>query len=131
MNNWEKPIYLASPYTHPDEPVMEGRYREIVRIAAELFKDGKVFFCPIAQSHVLKEIAGLQGSWKEFSKFDCAFIRNSSEVLVATMDGWLESVGVQAEIQFAKKVGIPVRYLDPETLSITKYPKTQELQNGN
>ncbi len=29
-----------------------------------------------------------------------------------TIDGWLESVGVQAEIQIAAELDMPIRYVD-------------------
>ena len=32
-------------------------------------------------------------------------------LMVLMLDGWVESVGVQAEIKIAKELGIPVQYI--------------------
>lgn len=54
----------------------------------------------------------IKGDWTYWERFDTAFIRACSKLVVAKMDGWKESVGVQAEIKIAESLGLPVEYLE-------------------
>ena len=59
--------YLASPYsvTWPVSKqsavtIRDRRYRKVCRKAAQLMKEGKLIFCPIAHSHPI-EVIGMGG----------------------------------------------------------------------
>jgi hypothetical protein len=39
------------------------------------------------------------------------------------MEGWKDSVGLQAEIKLAKKFGKPIKYVHTKTLTLTSEPK--------
>jgi len=54
---------------------------------------------------------GLPLNWKFWEQFDRAFLVRSDEVVVLTLPGWRESVGVAAEIQIAREFGKPFSYL--------------------
>lgn len=41
-------------------------------------------------------------------------------VLVDNDGAWTRSVGVQAEITFAEKIGKPIKYINPNTFQVTK-----------
>jgi len=111
-----KLIYLASPYSDKDPKVQTSRYKLITKVAAYLtLNTGNCFFLPITQSYQLvKMIPALGGSFANWRDIDLYAISKSDEVWVVTMDGWKESVGVTAEIKFAIKSGIPVKYFDVE-----------------
>lgn len=113
-------IYLASPYSHPDPAVREQRFRAACQAAVALLHAGRVVFSPIAHSHPLAQ-HGLPGNWHFWERYDRAFLERCDEVLVLMLDGWEESVGVQAEIRIARELGKPVRYLAPDlaTVSLT------------
>jgi hypothetical protein len=67
----------------------------------------------------------LPGNWEYWKEMDEAFIKISGKVLVITLKGWKESVGVNAEMEIAKKYGVPIEYIDPEPyISFSK-------ENGN
>jgi nucleoside 2-deoxyribosyltransferase len=102
-------IYLASPYSHPDPAVREQRFREACRAAAELLRDGHAVISPIAHSHPLTQ-HGLPGDWEFWEHYDRELIARCDEVVVLMLDGWHESVGVQAEIRIAQQLGKRVRY---------------------
>jgi len=106
-------IYLASPYSHPDAAVRETRFRDACRAAAKLMRLGHVVFSPIAHGHCICE-HGLPTDWRFWEPFDRSQLERCDEVVVLMLDGWRESVGVQAEIQIADEVGKPVRYLAPD-----------------
>ena len=108
--------YLASPYSHPDPEIRERRFKEICKIASVLIMGGNVLFCPISMSHPIQEYGHTKSTWEFWEAIDTKFLELSDELLVITMDGWEESIGVQAEIKIARDLGLPIRYLDPKTL---------------
>lgn len=106
-------VYLASPYSHPDAIVREDRFKQICAIAGKLMEDGNVIFCPIAMSHpIALAHPVLPTDWLYWETFDTEFIRASEKLIVAMMDGWESSTGVNAEIAIANEIGIPVEYLE-------------------
>lgn len=116
-------IYLASPYSHKEKVIMTQREREITVIAGKLFaqKRATAIFCPITQSAPITRVTKtLLGCWQTWQVNDLAFIDSCTELWIATMPGWLESVGVQAELEYAKQLGKPIKLLDPDTLELTE-----------
>lgn len=106
-------IYLASPYSHPDPAVREFRFREACRAAAKFMRCGQPVFSPIAHGHCICTY-GLPTDWRFWEPFDRRQLERCDEVVVLMLDGWQESVGVQAEIRIAGEYGKPVRYVAPE-----------------
>lgn len=106
-------IYLASPYSSPSAVVRRCRYWEACRAAASLIRSGHVVFSPIVHSHPLVE-HGLPLDWTWWERIDREFLVRCDEVIVLTLDGWEQSLGVAAEIRLAEELGKPVRYLEPE-----------------
>jgi len=107
-------IYLASPYSHPDSDVHEHRYREACYTTASLLRVGHVVYSPIIHSHPLVE-HGLPTDWTFWQQTDRELLRRCDEVIVLTLVGWRESIGVAAEIALARDLGKPVRYLAADT----------------
>jgi len=107
-------IYLASPYTHPDPAVRDARFHAVCRCAAVMIGHGEMVFSPVAHSHPITA-AGLPTDWAFWERFDRVFLGMCSEVVVLTLDGWRESKGVRAEIEIARRMGKPVRFIDPLT----------------
>jgi hypothetical protein len=104
-------IYLASPYSHPDPTVRARRFRATCQAAAKLIRDGHVVFAPISHSHPMTEF-GLPADWQFWERHDIEFLRRCNELVVLKLDGWRESRGVQAEIDLALEMDLPIRYLD-------------------
>ena len=109
-------IYLASPYSHPDPNVREQRYQAACRATAELLRSGEPAFSPIVHSHVLVRF-GLPGDWEFWQRSDRALLCRCQRLVVLTLDGWRESRGVQAEIDLAIELDLPIGYLAPERIS--------------
>ena len=105
------PIYLASPFSHPDPAVQKQRYEAACRAAAELTRQGKTTFSPIVLSYNLCHY-GLPLDWRFWQRHDLKFLAMCSEVVVLKFDEWEKSVGVQAEIAAARAMGKPVTFLD-------------------
>jgi hypothetical protein len=104
-------VYLASPYSHEHAWMRELRYREACRITAALMNLGLVVFSPIAHGHGIAKLFQLPTAWQYWQQSCEAMVGRSQYVFVADMGGWRESVGVQKEIEFAKKRAIPVSLL--------------------
>jgi hypothetical protein len=102
--------YLASPYSHPDPAVREARFHAACRAAADLIRAGVIVFSPVVHSHPLVPY-GLPTGWDYWERFDRAALARCDAVAVLTLDGWEDSVGVQAEVAIAGEWGLPVRYV--------------------
>ena len=105
-------LYVAAPYSHEDPAVREARFDAVCRLTAELIRQGKPAFSPVAYSHPLCRY-GLPLSWDFWQKHDLRFLEMCSEVVVLKLPGWTQSVGVQAEIAAARAMGKPVTFLEP------------------
>lgn len=104
--------YLASPYSkYPAGP--DAAHADVCRLAADLFKAGHIVYSPIAHTHVIATIGGLELGFEQWARFDEAMIAASAGMIVAMMDGWGESDGIKAEIAICERLGKPIRYLDP------------------
>lgn len=104
-------IYLASPYTHPDPVVREDRFHIVCRAAGHFMAKGHKIFSPIAHTHpicVAKELPFEFGFWAELDK---EMIRLCDEFWILQMDGWRESKGIAAELDYANSLGKPVKYV--------------------
>ncbi len=103
-------IYLASPYSHPDASVRQQRFESACRAAATLICRGKTVFSPIAHSHAICAF-GVPLDWRFWARHDRRYLEVCDEMVVLMLDGWRESVGVQAEMAIARELGKPVTYL--------------------
>jgi hypothetical protein len=112
-------IYLASPYSHPKVEIVQARFRAACRATAKLMAQGHHVFSPIAHSHMVAMIGDLRLAWEFWSQIDYEWIRLCGCVWVLALSGWKESVGVQAELCYARGLQLPEpRILSPEELGI-------------
>jgi len=106
-------IYLASPYSHPDERVRQQRFDAACQATAALMRAGLIVFSPIAHSHPLTRY-GLPGDWQFWERYDRAHMEVCTGLAVLMLDGWKESKGVQAEIAIARQLSKPVIFIAQE-----------------
>ncbi|MEX1230840.1 MAG: DUF1937 family protein [Planctomycetaceae bacterium] len=102
-------IYLASPYSHPDPAVRESRYRLACHAVAILLHAGLTCYSPIVHSHPLAQY-GFPTDWAFWEPHNREHLARCDELVVLTIRGWQESVGVAAEVALAEELGKPVRY---------------------
>lgn len=114
-------IYLASPYSHPDAANREQRFRAVCQAAARLMRSGRHVFSPIAHSHGIAE-HGVPTDWSYWEAFDSHMMAACDELVVLMLPGWRESEGVQAEIDLALELDLPIRYLEPTTHTLVHVP---------
>ena len=110
-------IYLACPYTAPDEETRNFRQRAASRIAASLMQTGVVVFSPITHGHQVAEFLpeALLHS-HDFWMVQCLPILKHCNVLVILpLPGWRDSQGLKEELRYAEYLGHELVLLQPET----------------
>lgn len=103
-------IYLISPYSHPDPSIREYRMRQAAQTTYILMSHGEIVFSPIVHGHAL--VANVsectETSWG-FWGFQClGMLDKADAVYVLDLDGWEESVGVDAELKYADSLCLPI-----------------------
>ncbi len=121
-------IYLASPYSHPDEAVREQRYELACEATATLLKLGLVVFSPIVHGHPLVKY-GLATGFAGWEEIDREYISRCDELVVLMIDGWRESEGVRAEVEVAHEFRKCVRYQDMNLWYFKQSPCEQPAAN--
>lgn len=104
-------IYLASPYAHSDPAVMQKRYETMVQFVNDEYRKENVVYSPIVHNHPVAVLGGLPRTWDFWRKIDLPVLRRCNELWVVCLDGWRESKGVSAEIEYAKLIELPTRYI--------------------
>ena len=104
-------IYLASPYSHESNLVMEERFTAVCKKCSEMMFRREVVYSPIVHCHPIAVKYALPRSFDFWEKFDTEMIGLASEVTVLMLPGWEESKGIKKEIELAKKLGKKVSYV--------------------
>ncbi len=107
-------IYLASPYSHPDQRVREQRFDWACRVASDLMKEGWKIFSPIAHSHPIARY-GLPTDYDYWKDWNHRLIRCMQELWVLKLPGYEDSKGLTGEIKFAIDEGKALKYLEFST----------------
>jgi len=102
-------IYLASPYSSPNSTARNSRVEIASIIAARLMEQGYVVFSPITHGHAVADhLHNKNAHSHEFWMAQCLPMLEACDwLIVLPMDGWRESRGIAAEMEFAKTKGIP------------------------
>jgi hypothetical protein len=121
----KKLIYLANAYSSNLEDPDAAALQRSQRRQLESFVGGKLkkrygvtVLLPIAISAAMAELCQFGTGFDEWKDDDLNFISRCDEVWVLTSDGWIESIGVQAEVKFALDNKIPIKYVNPITFDL-------------
>ena len=127
-DNRTKIVYLACPYTDRDPRVRRWRFHMATAAAATLVKRGVVVFSPVTMTHPMDVVlAGENTLGSEFwGKFDEAFMDKCSEMIILEIDGWDSSSGIRREIEFFKKSGKPISFMQQS--EIESLPRESALE---
>ena len=101
-------IYLASPYSDPDPAVRKRRFEATCAYAVEAIGEGQLIYSPIVHSHALAE-RGLPGDWEFWAEHNRVMLPRCKAVVVLALAGWERSIGLQAEVGYARALGLPIR----------------------
>lgn len=107
-----KLYYLATPYSHPNKGVKTCRGVIAELIGSKLVEMGYHIFGPIAESSQYTKYTDIGGNWEFWSTHDRLMLERCDGLIVCTLKGWEESIGVTAEIAHATELNIPVYYVD-------------------
>jgi hypothetical protein len=105
-------IYVAAPYTHADPAVVKQRMLDFAKVMSTLIAQGEHPVSPL-MNHFLVDYAETDFplTWEYWQEYSYSLLSVSKELLVITMDGWEQSTGVAAEIEMAKQLNLPIRYV--------------------
>lgn len=103
--------YLACPYSDIDERVRLFRFKTVNKIAGDLIAKGYIIFSPLSHSHPIASASHLELGWEQWQEMDKVFIRLCSKMIVLMLDDWKKSIGVQAEIEYARELGMKIIYI--------------------
>jgi hypothetical protein len=109
-------IYIAAPYSHEKPYIVEARVRVIAGLVGKIMEQGQLPICPLLGSHIVAEVCSLRTDFDFWQRLDREVIRHCEQLWVLCLEGWDRSISVRAEIEWAEKCGIPVRWIDPSTL---------------
>jgi nucleoside 2-deoxyribosyltransferase len=119
--------YLASPYTHSDPAVVEARFEAACKAAANMMRFGFKVFSPIAHSHPVEQLGMAEKMSGEFwLRQDFGILRHCDAIAVLTIPGWTKSKGVNAEIELATLLDIPL-YVTPDGSTVIRIWSMEQL----
>lgn len=116
-------IYIASPFTTDNYSLKIDRFKTVCECCSVLMGKGLHVFSPIAHGWPIAEAGDLSTDWLYWKEVCETMVSRCQRFIVVTMDGWDESTGVKAEIEYAKDVmGMYIEYMDPITFEICANP---------
>lgn len=102
-----KKIYLAVPYSaDPNRGYFLANNK-----AAELMLQGNIVFSPISHSHPISKQCDLPLDHDFWMQQDLSFIEWCDELYVLQLSCWEKSKNIKTEIEYAKKLGKPIKYI--------------------
>ncbi len=105
----EKLIYLASPYTDKDKNVEERRYLLACKATADLINEDFVVYSPIVHHHPLAIMYDLPTKVDYWQRANEAILIHCERLYILQCDGWINSEGINREIDFADAYEIIIR----------------------
>lgn len=100
-------IYLASPYSHPDELIRRTRFLLAEEFVAKHFPEH--IYSPIVHYHELAIRHSLPTDFETWRRINFDMIRRADEFWILDIPGWEDSKGVTGETKFAMECGFRVR----------------------
>lgn len=111
-------VYLGSPYSKY-EAGHDAAACVVADAAATLMRRGLVIYSPIAHGHAIA-VHGLPFDWA-FWKAQCQpLVDAAAGLIVLTMEGWQESVGLQYEIEEFVRTEKPILHVSPAWLAASE-----------
>jgi len=104
-------VFVSSPYSDPDQNVIEERVKVAQRYVAQLASNDILAFSVLAYIHPILKDHPLPTDY-EFWKDLCVRGMEMCEVVhVLCIEGWEDSVGVQDEIEIARSLKKRIVYI--------------------
>jgi len=107
-------LYLASPYSHVEETRREERYRAATRAAHWLLSIRCWTYSPIVHCHSLAILYNLPKDFEFWRDYNYAMLESAHSLYLLNIEGLWDSIGVQLEIEFARRNKKPIHLLNPD-----------------
>lgn len=108
--------YLGSPYTKY-EGGLEAAYMYAHDLSESLHQDHIPHYAPVVASHEWAQIAGIDPrDGYLWGAINLPWMDRAHGLIVVSMKGWKESVGLKAEMEWFKIQDRPVLCLDPNMI---------------
>jgi hypothetical protein len=117
MSHYGKLVYLASPLTHSDAAVRYERSVAVAKASGWFMNNRRdlFFFSPIAYAHLIAAECTLPYQWEFWAEIDECMLSRCDEFWVLAIPGFKKSTGVNAERKIAERLGLPCRFVVPQT----------------
>lgn len=100
--------YLASPYTATQKELREDRFNMVTKVSAQLVEQGFHVYSPIMHCHPMTRYADLPTDWEYWKIYCRKMLQGCSGFIALAIPGWYGSVGMNAELEIAKKLKMPI-----------------------
>jgi hypothetical protein len=109
--------YLATPYTKYTSGLDDAAW-DASKVASRVMKRGVAVFCPVSHCHQIALAGRISLVDAEFwMRMQKPIMEIATGILVAGLDGWRDSAGIEKELEWFRRAG-RVRFLmDPHTLN--------------
>ena len=106
-------LYLASPYSDPDPLVRLARYHEANSAAAKLMAAGYCVISPLSMGVTIAAARPntLDTSWGAWEDICLRMLECCHTVCILPLPDWKESVGVRAELEHARVLGMRISFV--------------------
>jgi hypothetical protein len=105
-------IYLASPYSDPDLAVQKYRYDLVAKATGVLLSAGHHVYSPIVHCHQIAIDNSLPTDAQFWRAYNEDMIDRCDSMFVLCIFRWNTSKGVMMEIEYAREIRMPVRYVN-------------------
>jgi hypothetical protein len=113
-------VYLATPYSRYPGGLQKA-FEDACKLTARLIRNQVRVYSPIAHTHPIAIYGGIDpldhGIWIPLDK---PLMSASDALVVAEMETWSQSKGIQIEIDEFYKADKPVYYINPNSLMVRK-----------
>ena len=107
--------YLASPYSHPSKHIRMLRYINARACVGHFLLLRDWVYSPIVHCHPLaleEELPTDAAFWEDYNQ---NMMDRAAALYVLKLPGWDTSIGVDMEITYAARLGLPISYVEYES----------------
>lgn len=105
-------IFVSVPYSNPYREIVELRVKVLSIYCGQLMKNGVITTSPVLFGTTILNHYTLPFDFTYWQDLSYTYLEKCDEIHVLLMDGWKESSGVQGEIERAREIGIPIKFIN-------------------
>lgn len=106
-------IFVSAPYYDFDKDIIRSRVAIVSKYCGRLISEGKIAISPICLGHLVVEHCSMPNDFNYWEKYSIKVLSKCNELHVLKIKGWEESRGVSAEIKYAVRHKIKIKYIWP------------------